>query len=284
MSYADELGRELAAVGIRGPRRRRILAEVEDHLYESGDVAAFGEPRLVAQRFADELATVGARRSAFTACAGLAPAAIGYAALVLAGSPGRDITSARTLSLGLAATALLLLAPQVSLAAGLLAALRAWGLHSAAAPAAELQIVRRRTGVALGAGAATLAALVVHAYEYRDGLLASSIVAAAAAVPLLVAARAAWRAAGPRSAVPGGSGDLTRDLEPLVRRLPSLGTPARLCLAFAVAVALAVFVGGGLDEGPRNAVGELVAVCGGFVLFGRYLGLRRDRHCSHGSA
>jgi hypothetical protein len=40
------------------------------------------------------------------------------------------------------------------------------------------------------------------------------------------------------------------------------------------AIAAAALVGGGLDEGPRNAVAEFVAVCGGFAVFGRFLGLR----------
>ena len=58
---------ELGSVGIRGSLRRRILAETADHLQESGDAAAFGEPSVIAGRFADELAMSGARRVAFTA-------------------------------------------------------------------------------------------------------------------------------------------------------------------------------------------------------------------------
>lgn len=286
MSYLDELGHELTAVGFRGARRRRILAEVDDHLRESGDVAVFGAPRLVAQRFADELATAGARRAAVAAFAGLAPAAIAYAVLVALAQPGPDIASARSLPIGLAAAAVLLLAPQVSLAAGSLAVLRAWRLRGAsAAPAAEVRIMRRRVAVAIAAGAVTLAALVVYAYEYRDAPVASALAAAAASVPLLAAARHAWSAAGLRSGVGGAAGDLTDDLEPVVRFLPPwLRTPWRLCLAFAALAGAAALAGGGLDEGPRNAAGELVAVCGGFAVLGRYLGLRRERHCSHGSA
>ena len=50
--YLRELEVELGEVGIRGSRRRRILAETADHLRESGEPARFGEPRLIAARFA----------------------------------------------------------------------------------------------------------------------------------------------------------------------------------------------------------------------------------------
>jgi hypothetical protein len=43
---------------------------------------------------------------------------------------------------------------------------------------------------------------------------------------------------------------------------------------FASGIALLALVGGGVDEGPRNAIGELVAICGGFAVFGHFLGLR----------
>jgi hypothetical protein len=281
MSYLDELSAALAAVGIRGARRRRILAETEDHLSESGDESAFGEPALVAQRFADELATVGARRAAFAAFVALAPAAIAYAALFLTNAPGPDITSARTLGVGIAAAAAMLLAPQVAFACAALAVLRAWQLRSAdAAPAAEIRILRRRAGLALAAGGATLAAIPVYAYEYSAGLSSTWIAAAVAssavaALPLPAAGRSVAAAARLRPAVAGAAGDLTDDVEPLARHLPDgLVTPWRLCLLFASAVALAALAGAGLDEGARNAVAEVAAICVGFAGLGRYLGLR----------
>jgi hypothetical protein len=39
-------------------------------------------------------------------------------------------------------------------------------------------------------------------------------------------------------------------------------------------VAVAALVGGGLDEGLRNAVAEFAAICAGFAVLGRFLGLR----------
>ena len=56
------------------------------------------------------------------------------------------------------------------------------------------------------------------------------------------------------------------------------GRPWRFCLLFAAAVAMLALLGGGvLNEGPRNAIAEFVAVCAGFAALGRYLGLRPSR-------
>lgn len=278
MSYLDELSRELASVGIGGARRRRIVAEVADHLRESGDVGAFGEPRLVAQSFADELATSGARRAAYLGFLALVPAAVAYAPLVLLGrSP--DVTSGRTLAVGLACAFVLLLAPQIALAAAALAVLRAWRLRGAAkAPAAELRILGRRTLLALGCGLLTLTALVVYAYEFAAALstwwVAIAVGAAAvAALPILVAARAAGGATRIHAGTPGEPGDLRADLDALVRFVPAvIRTPWRLCFAFALFVSVAALVGG-RSEGPRNAIAEFVAVVCCFAALGRPLGL-----------
>ena len=134
--YLESLSRELRAVGVRGARRRRILVEAADHLRESGaDVEAFGGPSIVAQRFADELATSGARRSATGSFFALAPAGIVYAALLFLLAPAGgwpDVFSAHTLALGLPAAFALLLAPQVAFVAGVLALLGALRLREAA--------------------------------------------------------------------------------------------------------------------------------------------------------
>jgi hypothetical protein len=281
--YLRELEAELGAVGIRGSRRRRILAETADHLRESGDPAGFGEPRLIAARFADELATYGARRTAFLSFFALAPAGIGYALLLSLNRPGPDITSAKTLPLGLAAALVIVLAPQISLATGLLAVGLAWRLRPApVAPAAAIRLLHRRAAVALTAGAATLAGAAVYAVEYSRGLpdwwtTLAFAVTATAIVPVAVAAAALGRTAHLRAQAAGPAGDVFDDLGLLLDRVPLRlrGRPWRLCLLFAAAVALAAFVGGGLDEGPRNAVAEFAAVCLGFAVFGRFLGLRR---------
>jgi hypothetical protein len=63
----------------------------------------------------------------------------------------------------------------------------------------------------------------------------------------------------------------------LVDRLPLRlrRHPWRFCLLVAGAIAAAALVGGGFDEGPRNAVAEFIAVCAGFATLSRFLGLRR---------
>lgn len=273
MTYLDELARELAAVGIRGARLRRILDEAADHLHESGDTAAFGAPRFVAQRFADELATVSVRRSAFAAFAALAPAGIAFAGLFATLGRGGDITAARTLPVGIAAAALMLIAPQVAFASGVLAVLRAWGLRALdAAPAAELAVVRRRAAVALTSGAVTLAAVGVYAYEYSSGLthawlLAAAVALPVAALPLFLVAPGLARGARLRPAIAGERGDLTTDLGPHA-------TPWRTCFALVAAAAVAALIGAGFDEGARNAVGEAIAILASFALLGPFLGLR----------
>ena len=280
--YLRELEFELGKVGIGGSRRRRILAETADHLRESDDPAGFGEPRLIAARFADELATNGARRTALFSFFALAPAAIGYALLLGLSRPGPDITSAKTLPLGLTAALMIALAPQISLAAGLLAIALAWRLRAApAAPAAEISFLHRRAAVALTAGAATLAGVAVYAVQYSRGLpvwwtTLAFAVTGTAIVPVAVAAGALGRTARLQARTAGAAGDVFDDLGPLLDRVPLRlrGRPWRFCLLFAAAVAGAVFFGGGLDEGPRNAVAEFAAICAGFAVLGRFLGLR----------
>ena len=283
MSYLRELDSELGAVGIRGSRRRRILAEAEDHLRESGgDVVAFGPPRMIARRFADELATNGARRSAVAAFLVLAPIALAYGGLFVSMRPGPDITSAEIVPLGVGAALLMLLAPQVALASGLLAVLRAWRLRTdAVAPAAEIRVLRRRVAVALAAGGITLAAIAVYAIEYRSGIpgwwqAAALATSAGGQLALAAVSRSVAGPARLRPQAAGAAGDVFDDVAPLVDRLPLelRGRPWRFCVLFASGIALLALVGGGVDEGPRNAIGEFVAICGGFAVFGRFLGLR----------
>jgi hypothetical protein len=281
--YLRELAVELGAVGIRGSRRRRILAEAADHLRESGDPARFGEPSLIAARFADELATTGARRAAVLSFFALAPAGVAYALLLGLNRPGPDITSAKTLPLGIAAALMIALAPQISLAAGLLAITLVWRLRAATvAPAAEIRLLHRRAAVALGAGAAALAAMAAYAGEYSRGLPGWWTTLAFAAtgtaiVPVAAATAALGRNARLRAQAAGQAGDVFDDLAPLLDRVPLRlrGRPWLFCVVFAATGAAALFAGGGLDEGPRNAVAEFVAVCAGFAVLGRFLGLRR---------
>jgi hypothetical protein len=274
MSYLDELGKELARVGIRGRNRSRILAEAADHLAE-GEESEFGNPRELAQLFADELATKATTRAAYVAFGTLGVAGAGYATTWLAvpahGWP--DIFSAEIVPLGVLAALVMLIGPQVAFAAGLLALLRAWRLRrERAAPAAELALLARRTRLALGSGGATMVALAVYALDYRAHLHSWFVVGVAVGaslltLPLAAAAVGTVRAAAVRSGVPGTAGDVFDDLP---FRLPR--HPWRLCLAVAALTALAASPG---SEGDRNAVVEAVLVVVCFAAFGRRLGLRR---------
>jgi hypothetical protein len=283
--YLDELAADLGSVGITGAQRGRILAEVEDHLRESGEPGRFGDPALIAARFADELATSGARRVAWGSVAALAPAGIGYAILLSSGAPWPDITAARSVAIGLVAAATMLLAPQVSFAAGLLAVAGAWRLRpQVAAPASAIKLLRRRAGVALAAGATTLLAVMVTTYEFSDWISTWRValtfsIAVASLVPIAAGAFALHRTGALRPQTAGDAGDVFDDLAPVLDRLPFelRGRPWLFCLLFAAGVAALALLGGGPDEGPRNAVAEFVAVFAGFAAFGRYLGLRPSR-------
>ena len=276
MTYLDRLAAELDRVGIRGGARRRILAEAADHLSE-GNEAEFGNPRELAQLFADELATKATTRAAFAAFAALGFAGAGFAAgwvlLVLKGTA--DITSASFLPAGLAAAFALIACPQISFAAGLLSLLRAHRLQKLrTAPAAELELLARRTKTALAFGAASLLAFAVYAVDYHTAFSRWHVVVVVAGAVLLTlplaAAAVAGRGAGAvRSSVPGGSGDMFDDFPVRLPRRPWL-----LCVALAAALAIALLAAGGLDEGPRNAVAEVALVLGSFATLGRRLGLR----------
>src|SRR5262245_12545797 len=280
--YLRELKAELGAVGIRGARRRRILAETADHLHESPDPARFGAPKLIAARFADELATSGARRAAFSSFVVLAPAGVLYVVLFGLIRTWPDIASARFLPLAICVAFAMVLAPQVAFAAGLLAVARAWRLRpERASPAGEIIVLRRRSAVALGSGAAAFAAIAVYASEYSASLpgwwqdMAYGS-AGAALVALGVAGVALARTARLQPQTAGRGGGLFDDLEPVLDVIPLRlrGHPWLLCLLVAGAAAAAALLAGGPGEGPRNAAFEFVTVCAGFFALGGFLGLK----------
>ena len=278
VAYLDRLEAELSTVGIRGRLRDRIVAEAADHLAE-GESSRFGDPGELARHFADELATDRSRRAAVGAFAalGLAGLGVGAAFLLTARSGAQaDVTSATWLPAGLLAVVGMLFWPQVALVAGVLAALRAIRRRrEPKLPAAEVELLLRRTRIALAAGALSLASVALHAIEYRQALsswyvLSATIGAGVLLLPLGGAALVAARAAGVRSSAPGEAGDVFDDL-PL--RLPR--RPWLLCAVTAAGAALAGLLGGGIEEGPRNAVLEIVLVLAGFLALGKRLGLRR---------
>jgi len=248
------------------------MAEVADHLASGGEVESFGSPPLIAQRFADELATAGTRRLAWLSFVALAPAGIGFGLLFVLLRPGPDITSAQTLAVGLAAAFTMVLAPQIALASGLLALALGWRIRAeTVAPAAAVRVLRRRVALAIGCGALTLTAVATYGFEYSGQLpgwwpIAAYAVAGTLLLPLGVAGIALARTARLRPQAGGMVTDVVGEI--------SQGQPWRFCLLFAAAVGLVALVGGGLDEGPRNAVAEIVLICASFAALGRFLGLR----------
>jgi hypothetical protein len=280
--YLEDLWAELDAVGIRGRLRRRILLETEDHLRSEPDVERFGSPAVVADRFADELATTRTRGAANATFVALAAAGVGYAVALGLANRATDIFAGSTLALAFAlpAAALLVLAPQIAFVAGVLAAVRSLRRRSAAViPAPEVRLLRRQTGTALAAGGLTVVALAVFAVT-KGGASASwwtpavLAVCGAAALPLAWAAVRFLRSVRLQPQAPGPPGDAYDDLGPLAR---FRSHPWLFCTATTGLAALAVFAAGALagqpDEGLRNAVMEASWVAAGFSLLGPSLGL-----------
>jgi hypothetical protein len=279
----DALHAELGRVGIRGGLRRRILAELADHL-ACDPGAQLGEPSELARQFADELGTSRSRSAAFGAFAALGLAGglftASYVAVNVVAPP---VDEPRTAWLGGLAVLLVVAAPQVSFAAGSLALLRAFRRRRVPAlSAAEVQVIRRRAGIALAFGVATMCGISLFAYEYTALLpawlrllsyasaAAGAAALGAAAVPLVSAARV-------RVSGEGVAGDIFDDLGPLVPgRLR--GHAWRLALLVAGAVALAVALAGVVQsdpiDGAARGLAEGLACLAGFAGLGRFLGLR----------
>jgi hypothetical protein len=276
----DELERELAAVGIRGRLRRRILAEASEHVRDAGSAEGFGDPRALANAFAAELGLQGARRAAVGAFGALAVAGGVYAAAFVGLSFAGGNAARSTGTLADLAMAVAVVAPQIAFAAGLLALLRAFHRRRATTvPSAELMVLNRRTGVALLCGVATMGAFVVYAaatpalaawwttFVYA-GCGAAAALLVAAAAPLLSVAPLRPRVAGP-------AGDVFDDV-PLGRYGGDHWRFARdvALLLFAATTVAGVLQADPFDGALRGLV-EAALCLGGFAVLGRYLGLRR---------
>ena len=292
----------LARAGVRGRTRRRLLVEARDHLLEAAvtngveeAVRRFGEPDEVAGRLAAELATERTRNAAYGGFAALSAAAAVY--LVATGLIGRaggwpDIASGESTALGVAAALSLVFSPQIAFVAGCLALLRAVRVRrERALPAEELGLLRRRTAVALAAGAATTGSLALWAIEFGSELASwwaptSLALCAALAVPLGAAAVATARSTRLLAPAGGTAGDVFYDLAPVLERVEPLrrlglpGHPWRFALLVAGTVGLASFAVGWVGEGTPGdglvrGIAEAAAVLVCFALLGRALGLRR---------
>jgi hypothetical protein len=283
VGYLDGLGRELTAAGIRGRRRKRILAEFAYHL-ECDPSAELGDAAELARQFANELGTSLARRAAFTAFSGLAVAgvliAVGFVAAQQPLFASRRSGNPAFLDIG---AWMLVLGAQVAFVAGGLAALRAWRRRGAGVLSRqEAVIIVRRAQVGLGAGVITMvgfgvtAGAMIHQTVGWWTRLALSL--AGAGILALVAAAPAVLAAGRlRPVASGCAGDMYEDLGPLVPP-PLRGRPWRFAMAVAIAVAALIAVAGVVQSDPFDGIlrglADGVACLAGFALLGRYLRLR----------
>ena len=260
----EQLGRELTAAGIRGHRRDRILAEFADHL-ACDPQAELGEPRALAQQFADELAVQTTRRAAVWAFGALAfvAIAVGVPAVTLPTAP--DIAGGRSLVLAGLATLALVVGAQVAFAAGCIAFVRALRHPE------DVALVRRRTAVALGAGTLTALGSALYAVNFFADVptwwAVFSVTAAGAAVlPLLVPARACLLVGELRITRRYAQG-LSADLGPLANPL-LIGAGVILLMLAAGSVAERSLV-----EGALRAGFEAVAFSVCFVALRRPLAL-----------
>jgi hypothetical protein len=281
-SYESRLGRELTAVGISGRLRRRILAEIADHLATDPE-AQLGDPAPLASQFADELGTARALTAAVAGFAALAVAGVLFAvAFLLSGSRVFGAAPRGELLIGRVGTWVALLAPQIAFVAGLLAALR-WlrRRRSAVLPAAEATVIVPRAAVGVLAGIATTVSLGVIAIANRhyvsSGWMWLALVGAGLGCLALTAALpSVWAAIRLRPVASGPAGDVFDDLGGLV---PSRlrGRPWRLAVIIAGAVAVLITLAGvpasdAFDGALRGIADALVCLLG-FATLGRYLGL-----------
>ncbi|HUB05300.1 MAG TPA: hypothetical protein VMA76_09515 [Solirubrobacteraceae bacterium] len=291
MSWLEDLSGELYSRGVTRRDRVRIVAELSDHIAcEPGCEERLGDPRMLAGSFADELATAKARTSAFAAFAALA-----LAAIVLIVS---QITLARfahypgysngiSPALFLPAIIGMLVAPQVALVAGTLAAWRALRRRRVASlPAEEIALIHRRTRVALAAGFATMAGLELYVVDFSERLPAwwlglTGALAATAGAGLWATARTLSRARTIVSGEGGSAGDIFEDLPVLgwswLRSRPwLLGALASLTVGLAIG-AFEAHAEHSVAEGIQRGGFEGVAAALGFVLLGRAVGARPPR-------
>jgi hypothetical protein len=273
--FIQRLDHELANRGVRRSMRRRIALEYADHLACDPDAEArLGDPAELAGQFAAELAADDARRVARNAFIALALAAlavvVGQLTISAAGGyPGYN----NGLSTALAVPTILtiLIAPQIALVAGCLAALRALRRRgSRLLPDAEVALIHRRARIAVGAGLALCVALLLYAVDHTQEMagwwVALQIgLATAAGLALIVVALQARRSRQTIGAVPGPSGGLVDDLPPLA--LAANHRRATCITAALLAGAVGTVLGGvaerslieGLERGTFEAI--VVAVC-----------------------
>ena len=301
-SYLEELRARLAAVGVRGTAAERVLDEARDHLLEAAArsdpelaVRSFGTADAVARMVAAELATTRTRRATLGAFGALAVVGASYVlllGLVPAAGGWPDLFGGHVGALGPPLALAMALLPQIAFVSGCLALAGALRVRRAPVVAdVELRLLRRRSLVAVVAGAGAIVALTAFAVGHGEVLAAwwtwTVVTAGPVLLVLLGLAVVGVQRSSELAAAPGGrAGDVFDDLAPLFRLGP-VGAlelpdhPWRFAAACAGAVGLVGFAGGAYLEGgagPGVVRGgfEAVALLACFALLGRPLGLRRS--------
>ncbi|MGZ4283744.1 MAG: hypothetical protein ACXVHB_06180 [Solirubrobacteraceae bacterium] len=270
--FLDRLDHELANRRVRRSLRRRIALEYADHLACDPDAEArLGDPAELAGAFAAELAADDARRVARNTFLALALAALALVAGQLTIAPAGGYPGYKSgLSTALAVPTILtiLIAPQIALVAGSLAALRALRTRgSRRLPDAEVALIRRRSAVAVGAGLATCAAMMLYATDHTQQMAGWWValqlgLAAAAALALTVVAVQARRSGHTLGAVPGASGGIVDDVPPLglVAAHPRAACVTAVLLTGTAGIALGGVAERSLIEGLERGTFEAIVV------------------------
>jgi hypothetical protein len=276
-AYLDDVARELGAVGIGGALRRRIVAELGDHL-DCDPAAELGPPALIARQFADTVGTGRARRATIVSFTALAFAGIVFA-VAAGGAFFGHHHSTQAEEIRVPASALATIAAQVSFVSGVLAAMRAlWHRGDAAFTRADATVILRRAAVALIACLVAIAALGVVALGFKNTSWQSValIGVALSAAGLLAASPSVIAAARVRPTGEGAAADMFADFGPLVppvlRGRPWLFA-GLIATGLAVAIATQGLIASDPYDGLISGVGEATACLAGFALLGRYLAL-----------
>jgi hypothetical protein len=260
----ESLARELAAVGIHGRQRERILAELGDHLACDPE-ADLGDPRALAQEFADDLARDTTRRAALWTFGALVLVAAAVAVPQLVSPTIPDIAAGRSLWLALPATLAVVIGAQVAFAAGCLAGLRAFRRPD------DVGVVRRRTVAAIAAGALTAAGSALSAANFWGVVphwwCLLAVTAAVAAAAALASPAHACRRVRPIRVTHTGADGLSADLGPLAHPL-LIGAGATFGMLAITSLAERSVV-----EGALRAGFEAVAFAVCFVALRRPLAL-----------
>jgi hypothetical protein len=271
VNWLDELERELRAARVPGARRRRIVAEIADHLaYDPAAEERLGEPRALARQFADELGTSLARRAAFLSFLALVPLGLLFAALFA-------LTARHTTNVATGLMLALVVGVQLAFVGGTLAWLRAWRLRAAAViPAAEAWILLRRAGLGIAGGGIVVVSLHLLVsgrwlgVQWSMPALGWTTVAVGAA-SVLFGAAVVVRGLRLLPLAEGDAGDFAFDVG-------VAADPWRLALMIAGAVVLCIALAGLAQSDPIDglvrALGDGGLCLAGFAVLGRPLGLR----------